>query len=163
MNPQMQVQTPVLPPDFDGTFRFTNWTTEDFSAKWDSKVYTFPALKTVPLIILSATPYEIQNIRKKFAKELAEREFFKSKEYQRLDGMNTGDKIKSFQAAVSYTPNVLESYVQKCLEPLPVAQMKVTEESKVQIEPKAIKRVKSKQSGDDTEESLVESQGTVVA
>jgi hypothetical protein len=61
----------VLPSDFDGIFRFTNWTDSDFTAKWDNIEYTFPAKKTTPIVIPNATPVEIQNIRKKFAKELA--------------------------------------------------------------------------------------------
>ncbi len=117
MNP-MSPAPSQLPADFDGVFRFTNWTDRDFTAKWGGIAYTFPAMKTTPMVILQATPYEIQYIRKKFAKELAEREFFGSKEYSRLDNMNKDDKLRTFQAAVAYTPQNIEVLVTKCLEPL---------------------------------------------
>lgn len=163
MNPQNAVPfNNVLPADFDGTFRFTNWTDRDFTAKWGGVEYTFPAMKTTPMVILSATPYEIQNIRKKFAKELAEREFFHSKEYNRLDAMNKDDKLRTFHAAVAYTPNNLEVLVTKCLEPLPIAPAPTpVVVPKVEFEPKAMKRVKSVVSGDPQDEGLV--QGNVVA
>ena len=72
----------VLPPDFDGVFRFTNWTKEDFVGIWGSKEYHLPALSTSPMVIPDHSPLEIQHIRKKFAKDLAEREFYKSAKYK---------------------------------------------------------------------------------
>lgn len=162
MNPQLApLQT--LPVDFDGVFRFTNWTDEDFISKWDGKTYTFPALKTVPIIIPTLSPLEIQNVRKKFAKELAEREFSGSKRYKELDAKNKGENMRTFHAAVTYTPNELEPLVQKCLEPLPVAKMEVKDTPKVEIKPKATRRLKSKLSDpNETDESLIRD-GQVVA
>ena len=155
MNPQMNVPQQILPSDFDGTFRFTNWTDRDFSAKWGGKEYFYPALKTTPMVILSATPYEIQNIRKKFAKELAEREFFNSDKHKQLDAMNKSDNIRSFGAAISYTPNELAAYVQKCLEPLPLAPATSADVPKPKVEIKVAKRVRSKSSGDEVDDSLI--------
>jgi len=128
----------VLPEDFDGTFRFTNWTDEDFIGKWNSKEYAFPAQTTSPIIMLDATPIEIQNIRKKFAKDLAEREFGKSQVYKdflkrerNVDGSPRG---YGMSGAASYSLNELTPYIQRCLEPLPEGKVSVTAVNKVNIE-----------------------------
>lgn len=107
----------VLPADFDGVFRFTNFTETDFKARWNKIEYTFPALKTVPIIIPGATPEEVQNIRKKFAKELAEREFYNTEKFKYLN-----DKERGANPAI-YSENDLEPFIQKCLEPLPVGNV----------------------------------------
>ena len=105
----------ILPQDFSGVFYFTNRSDQDFSAKWDKVEYTFPANKTSPMI-MNFTPVEIQNIRKKFAREYAEREFYKT------------DKFKGMNAHVpggtppTYTDSDLAPIIQQCLEPLPIAQ-----------------------------------------
>ena len=162
MNPN-QVNTPVqLPADFDGVFRFTNWTDSDFESKWGGIKYTFPALKTTPILIPSATPLEIQSIRKKFAKELAEREFFQSKKVKDLDKKNEGS---NFQGAVTYTENDLTSFIQKALSPLPVGQLKaeqVPTEGEKRPKARVTKIVRTKLSGDDEEEALVQGKGDVI-
>ena len=81
---EVMAHEPVLPEDFDGTFRFTNPSEEDFIGEWGSKEYHFPAGKTVPMVMPEYSPIEIQHIRKKFAKNLAEREFYKSKGYETM-------------------------------------------------------------------------------
>ena len=108
-----------LPEDFDGVFRFTNYTDEDFKAKWGNVEYTFPAMKTTPMIIPNQTPEEIQHIRKKFAKELATLQWYKTPKFV---GMNT---ISLGGTPALYTDTDLAPFIQKCLEPLPIAQMKV--------------------------------------
>lgn len=120
----------VLPADFDGLFRFTNFTNEEFTAKWGGIEYSFPALKTSPMIIRNATPEEIQNIRKKFAKELAEREFYKSKRAKTLESMNPQGQVNSFRTAVTYSQDELNPFIQRCLEPLPIASAKVEMKAK---------------------------------
>lgn len=114
-----EVNKNVLPDDFDGIFRFTNWTNKEFVAKWDSKEYTFPANRTIPLIIQTATPVEIQSIRKKFAKELAIEVFYKSDKFKAMDNPSQGKRPPL------YTDEDLAQYIQKCLEPLPIAKAKV--------------------------------------
>lgn len=106
----------VLPKDFDGTFKFTNWTDRDFAAKWDNVEYTFPAMKSTPIVISNATPLEIQNIRKKFAKELAVREFYATDKFKGMDNVPPGG------VPALYTDSDLTPFIQKCLEPLPIAQ-----------------------------------------
>jgi len=109
----------VLPADFDGVFRFTNATDRDFTAKWNNIAYTYKAMSTSPMIISGATPEEVQHIRKKFARELAEREFYKSERY---DELNKQALPGSGNVASIYTEQDLEPYIQKCLEPLPLSQ-----------------------------------------
>lgn len=115
----MQNLNNLLPPDFDGVFRFTNATSEDFTAKWGNVAYTFPAQKTTPMIIPGATPEEVQHIRKKFAKELAIREFYKSPRFLKLNDTPMGG------TAATYTEDELTRFIQTCLEPLPIAQATV--------------------------------------
>lgn len=123
--------SPVLPENFDGTFRFTNWTSEDFIGKWGSKEYRFPAGTTSPIVIHDQTPLEIQQIRKKFAKNLAEREFGKSSEYAKLMAQERNPdgspRLNSIQQAGSYSLNDMSSLIQKCLEPLPAGKVEVTD------------------------------------
>lgn len=119
----------ALPADFDGVFRFTNWSDEDFVGVWGGKSYTFAALTTSPMIITEHSPIEIQHIRKKFAKDLAEREFFKSRNYEALrstegaknDGM-LNPRLNSIHQATAYTLTELTPFIQRCLEPLPVSR-----------------------------------------
>src|SRR6185369_6825660 len=107
----------ILPADFDGIFYFTNYTDRDFTAKWDKIEYTFPAFKTSPMV-MNFTPLEIQNIRKKFAKELAVREFYRTDKFNRLNEHVPGG------VPALYTDEDLKPFIQKCLEPLPITHAK---------------------------------------
>lgn len=125
----MQYET-VLPEGFDGTFRFTNWTDEDFVGVWNGRQYTFPANSTSPIVMSDETPLQIQQIRKKFAKDLAEREYFKSEQYKTFvsrEAYKDGTPIPgSVHRGVSYNDTMLSSYIQKCLEPLAITNAKVS-------------------------------------
>jgi hypothetical protein len=141
MEPKTIMQyEPVLPANFDGTFRFTNWTDEDFIGTWGSKQYHFPAKTTSPIIIHDQTPLEIQSIRKKFAKDLAEREFFKGNQYTKLlaqERNNDGSaRLNSINQAGTYSIETLTPFIQRCLEPLPIARAVVTEIPKEVLEEK---------------------------
>ena len=127
----------VLPADFDGTFRFTNWTDEEFVGVWGSKEYHFKALATSPMIIPDHSPLQIQYIRKKFARDLAEREFFKSKEFKLMtkqEGTPGNRTMTGIHQAATYSLTELAPYIQKCLEPLPVSQVLVKEGIKRDVE-----------------------------
>lgn len=130
----------VLPVDFDGVFRFTNWTEEDFIGKWGGKEYHYPANKTTPMIIPEHSPLEIQNIRKKFAKDLAEREFFKSKsyeQYKKQEVNNDGSpRLNSIHQSATYNLGDLTPFIQQCLKPLPVGKAIVTEAQMDRLEDK---------------------------
>ncbi len=112
------MQEMKLPENFNGVFPFTNWRDTDFSAKWNNVQYDFPALKTSPMIIQGATPEEVQVIRKKFAKELAVEEWYKTEKFNRMN-----DKSNGAHPAL-YTDSDLEPFIKKCLDPLPIAQAK---------------------------------------
>lgn len=107
----------ILPQGFDGVFRFTNFSDEDFTARWDKVEYTFPANKTSPMV-MNFTPAEIQHIRKKFARELAEREFYKTEKFKRLNTNVPGG------TPALYTDSDLTPLIQRCLEPLPIVHAK---------------------------------------
>jgi hypothetical protein len=108
--------------NFDGVFKFTNASKEDFSVMWNSKEYTFPAESTCPLIIPGETLENIQNIRKRFALKYAQRELAKSPEGIKL----AKEGAKHFSPA-TYNESILEKYIETCLNPLPIAQATVKE------------------------------------
>lgn len=120
----MENDTNVLPADFDGIFRFTNYTEKDFTAKWNSVEYTFPAMKTSPMIIPNATPEEVQNIRKLWAKKLAEAVFYQSNEFKAMD-LSIEDS-QAGKVPALYTDKDIAPFIQRALEPLPIAQIKIT-------------------------------------
>ncbi len=112
----------VLPADFDGVFKFTNWSEEEFVGVWGNKKYHFAALATSPMVMPEHSPLEIQHIRKKFAKDLAEREFYKSERYQFFmkQERNTDGtaRLNSIHQSVAYTIDDLKDGIQRCLKPL---------------------------------------------
>lgn len=107
---------------FDGVFRFTNSSDEDFKFMWNNKEYTFPAKSTTPMIMPQFSSEEIQSIRKKAAYKYAVREFAKSKEGIKI----AKEAAKHFSPAV-YDEKVLQPFIDSCLQPLPVGEMKVKE------------------------------------
>ena len=119
----------TLPRNFTGVFYFTNPSDEAFVGKWNSKEYHFPPQSTSPMIMPEHSPLEIQHIRKKFAKDLAEREFFRSTRYEqmrrqegeKLDGV-LNPRLNSMHQGVPYADTDLKEYVQKCLIPLEEAR-----------------------------------------
>lgn len=127
----------VLPPDFNGTFPFTNPSDEDFIGIWGGKQYLFPAMSTVPLLIVEHTPIEVQHIRKKFGYDLATREWFKSKGYKVLsdqEGKPGNRTFNSIHQAATYTISDLTPYIKQCLEPLPVSKLMSKPVEKVPLE-----------------------------
>jgi serine/threonine protein kinase len=128
-NDIMQFES-ILPADFDGTFRFTNWTDEDFVGKWGNKEYHFPAGTTSPIVIYDQTPLEIQQIRKKFAKDLAEREFYKTETYKSFLKRERNDdgtpRANGIHGGMAYSETDIKDLIQKCLAPLPSSRATVT-------------------------------------
>ncbi len=122
----MKNEVEDYPEDFDGVFRFTNATDEDFVTLWNNKEYTFPAMTTVPMIIANEPPENVQQIRKYFAKRLAEREFFKSKDFNKIKNGTSSDKDGAGRKIpTSYDEVVLQEEIDKCLTPLKVGRAKV--------------------------------------
>jgi len=133
----------VLPADFDGVFRFSNPSDEDFVGVWNSKEYLFPAGTTTPMVIMEHSPLEIQHIRKKFARDLAEREYYKSKGYRSLSAQEGKPGNRTFSGihqAATYTINDLEPYIKQCLKPLPASQLRSKPVDRIPLEDKIHKR-----------------------
>ncbi len=113
--------------EFSGVFNFTNPTDEDFVHLWNNKEYTFPANKTVPLIIPNETLENIQEIRKRFAYDLATREFYKGKAYKALVIM--GNKSAGGVPPL-FDEKLLEPMIEACLKPMPADRARVREVKK---------------------------------
>lgn len=108
----------IMSLDFDGVFRFTNDSDEDFVTLWNNQEYIFPAHKTVKLIIANETLENVQEIRKRFAYRWAVREFYKSKEYFKMSKMGNG-------LPPTFDERILEPMIERCLTPLPEAPIKI--------------------------------------
>ncbi len=128
----------VLPENFNGTFTFTNWTNEDFIGVWGGKEYHFPAESTSPMIIPDHSPIEIQHIRKKFAKDMAEREFYKGEQYTTLlkqeRNVDGSPRSSGIHQAGTYSLDALTPLIQRCLEPMAISNATVTVATREPIE-----------------------------
>lgn len=123
----------------EGVFFFTNPglakfkdregnVTTDFSTLWNNREYTFKGKTTVPLLIPSTTPEEIQSIRKQFAKNYATAWFFTTKRYQDL--IKKGGYIPAtYDEDTEY-----QSVIQACLTALPKSQLQVKDVPKASEE-----------------------------
>ncbi len=169
MNPNSKYQFATeLPKDYNGTLHFTNFSDDVFQARWANVEYTFPAKSTIPLVIPTLSPIETFNVRTRFAKELADREFKKSKRAGQLNEMNKN--ANGLRSAVSYTENDLDSFIKRCLEPLPIVFMKsekVQSEGEKRPKAKVAKIVKDSKYADPTDsgdtDTLVTGQGDSLA
>ena len=135
----MKNEVEDYPEDFDGVFKFTNATDEDFTTLWNNKEYTYPAGKTVPMIIANATLEETQQIRKYFAKRLAEREYFKSKEYNKVKNGTPNPNGGGTLVPSMFNEKVLQPYIDQCLTPLPEGRAKIADRKTPEIETKGTK------------------------
>lgn len=118
----------------DNLIRFTNATKEDFVTTWDGKEYTFPAMTSTPILI--GSPIENQEIRKIFAKKLAERELFKSKSWRDNEKAAVKAVAKGEQPLLRgvYSDEEIAPFVQACLSPLPEGTATVKDVEKVTTE-----------------------------
>ena len=138
----------MLPENFDGIVRFTNWSDEDFVGRYNSRDYAFKANTTSPLFNVDltgpsgetklASPLELLNIVKKFALDLAVREWGKSKWYEdnlkrerNADGSPRG---YGMSGAATYTIDQLAPLIQKGLYIYPESKASVTNVSRPKIE-----------------------------
>jgi hypothetical protein len=133
----------VLPENFDGTFRFTNWTDEDFVGVWGKKEYHFPANSTSPMIMTDYSPIEVQQIRKKFALDLAQKVFGTTEAYAKLMKQERNDdgtpRLNSIHGAGTYSLDALAPYIQRCLTDLPPSKVTVAERKETSMEDKLSK------------------------
>ena len=123
--------------EFDGVFRFTNATNEDFKVLWNSKEYNYPAGTSCPMIIANESLENIQEIRKKFAYKLAVREFYKGKVYKDMSKMGGG-------LPPTFDDKILQPWIDQCLVPLPRAQAEVKPAKKKEVQFKGSKAVDAK-------------------
>lgn len=110
----------------DDLVPFTNWSETEFVGKWSSNEYTFPPLSTVPLVgkIKKATPEDCLYIRRKFAIELAQLEFYKSEKWKTMQEQASLLKIQQSNIPLTpplYSEKIIEPLVEKALTPLPIA------------------------------------------
>jgi len=105
---------------FDGVFKFTNATDEDFAVLWNNKEYVYPANTSCPMVIANESAENIQEIRKKFALKLAQRELMKSKAYKAIEK----EAAKHVMPA-NYDEKILQEYIDQCLAPLPMGSATV--------------------------------------
>lgn len=129
----------TLPVEFDGVFRFTNYSDEEFIGVWNKKEYHFAPESTSPMIIPEHSPLEIQHIRKKFAKDLAEREYFKSKKYETMrkpEGTMGNRTMSGIHTASAYTMDDLKEGIQKGLKPLEVKRAFISSVEETPMEAK---------------------------
>lgn len=116
MTPEVHLITMInINEDFDGVFRFTNPTEEEFTFFWNNKEYIYPAMSTCPMIIANETLENIQEIRKRAAYNLAVREFYKSAKYFEMSKMGNG-------LPPTFDDKILEPMIEQCLKPLPIAR-----------------------------------------
>lgn len=118
----MDNENNVLPVSFTGTFYFTNFTKDEFTAKWNNVAYMFPPLKTSPML-MNESPSVIQHIRKKFARELAIECYYQHRDFKALTKKNDGIGGGASHGAL-YSEMDLAPFIQRCLEPLPAASVK---------------------------------------
>lgn len=105
----------TLPANFDGVFRLSNPSATDFIGVWNKVQYKFPAGKTTPVIIPNETLENVQHITKKFARELAEREFHNSERFKKMESITPPG---SGLVPAPYSEMELKEYADKCLLPL---------------------------------------------
>lgn len=105
--------------DFSGVFHFTNPTKTEWKHLWNNKEYVFPPESTVPLIIPSETLENIQEIRKRFAKDMALDRVYAGEitpsgyDYNKSKEMGRG-------MPPTFDEKILEPFIQECLKPLPI-------------------------------------------
>lgn len=116
--------------DFTGVFYFTNPTNKDRTRLWNNKEYTFPAESTVPLIILSEPLENVQEIRKRFAKDLALERVYEGEvtpsgyDYMKAKEMGGG-------MPPTFDEKILEPFIQECLKPFPIKRAAVKTGAKI--------------------------------
>lgn len=133
----------MLPENFDGIVRFTNWSDEDFIGKWNSKEYEFKANTTSPLFMVDQTPLELLNICKKFALDLAIREWGRSQwtkdNLKRERNSDGSPRFQGMSGAATYSIDQLAPLIQKGLYIYSESKAKVTEAMRPKIEDKLSK------------------------
>jgi len=117
---EVPTQDTAMEEEFDGIFKFSNTSDEDFMFLWNNKEYVYPAHTSCAMIIANESAENIQEIRKRAAMKFAQRELMKSKEYRSIE-----KEASKHVSPATYNENILEAYIQQCLSPLPLGSAKV--------------------------------------
>ena len=150
----------MLPENFDGIVRFTNWSDEDFVGRYNSKDYEFKANSTSPLFNVDltgpngeakmASPLELLNIVKKFALDLAIREWGKSQwtkdNLKRERNSDGTPRFQGMQGAATYSVDQLAPLIQKGLYVYPESKPQVSEVQRPKLEEKLSRDEKGRKS-----------------
>lgn len=156
----------MLPENFDGIVRFTNWSDEDFVGRYNSKDYEFKANTTSPLFNVDltgadgqtklASPLELINITKKFALDLAIREWGKSQwtkdNLKRERNTDGSPRFQGMQGAATYSIDQLAPLIQKGLYIYPQSKAKVQEVIRPKLEDKLSMNEKGKKNSKAVED-----------
>lgn len=132
----------MLPENFDGLVRFTNWSDEEFVARYNSKEYALPANSTVVLspLMPDRSPVDLLNICKKFALDLAIREWGKSQWYKdnlkRERNQDGSPRGYGMSGAATYSIEQLAPLIEKGLYVYPVGKAKISESLRPKLEDK---------------------------
>lgn len=132
---------------FSGVFYFTNPTKIERKRLWNNKEYTFPPMSTVPLIIPSETLENIQEIRKRFAKDLALERVYEGEitpsgyNYKKAKEMGNG-------MPPTFDEKILEPFIEECLKPLEIKRAGVKSAKSIDDESN-YKSTKAMDDGDD--------------
>lgn len=121
--------------DFDGVFRFSNNSDEEFKALWNNKEYVFAPHSRSPMIIPHESLENIQEIRKRWAFKWAEEQWYKGEQYKKMSKMGGG-------LPPTRDDKVLEPLIQMCLDPLPIAKADVKDVKRVEPKFKGSRAVK---------------------
>lgn len=135
-----------LNEEFNGTFYFTNPTDKERKYLWNNREYAFPANSTVPLIVMGEPLENIQEIRKRFAYRMAEERLYEGEKMYGQDGKTIiydYKKAKEMGNGLppTFSPEILESWIEECLKPLPIAKAVIKEGKKDQTKYKATKAI----------------------
>ncbi len=126
--------------EFSGVFMFTNPTKTERRFLWNNKEYIFPAEATVPLIIPTETLENIQEIRKRFAKAMAQERLYEGEPVLNRDGKIVFEYHKAMEMGKGLPPTfdekILEPFIEECLKPLPIKRIEVKEGKKLDDERK---------------------------
>lgn len=114
------IENVEIPRKFSGTFYFTNHDSEDFTAYWNKFAYTFKAHSRSPIVMYDEPLVNIQEIRKKWAIQLAERMHHKSAKFKELLKKSEGKAVP-----FNYSDKELEPYIQLCLEDAPLVEVDI--------------------------------------
>lgn len=114
-NPNVLEEPKTNPNYKDGVFYFSNSAKDDFVFRWNNIDYFFPSQTCSPMLIPGVTPEEMQEIRKRAAFKWAQQQWFKSKEYVKM--VKNGGRVPAIP-----NDNVLDPFIQMCLNPLPIKQ-----------------------------------------